>query len=442
MLLLAASCRPEPVTVRADIPVDANDKSVIIAVRSPAGAPQVRAFDVVDGEIDPPWLIDLEESSSLSIDVLAYERTLAELDVTAGTLTPVEEGPRRALPEPARVFHQTITDDLVDEWTRLDALPEALAAIRIESPCHVFDVTKVSLPEDVPATFLVAVDDRLLLGNAAGGLYIASPDGTFARLVYEGVFADAYAEDDGTLHLVGARGRVVRARLVADEFEVLEDETVGAQDLHFVAGDPAGGTIRFVSSISRVHAHDEEGWREAFSVPKPRGMSWIGDGRVRGIFGYESDVRGLEDGEDAVDAVHSTIIAGGITALGFVEGFGAVAGTEFGQLYLRRRQNDWLFLQGLDPALLQIRDIVAYRDGFLYARPDGILEVVGTVACPHTTPIGPTNDPERPELGDKVEDIVETGHRSELTVVGIDVAALALVGAGARVQRLVWFRPR
>ncbi len=445
LLLALVCCAPDPVTLRADVPFEASDASAIVALLRPNEAPELRAFVIEDGAIEPAWNLPVADTDRWKVQVLVYDVPLTELGLEAGVLVPVTEGASRALPSPARVLTRQLANrSLLDNWETSAPIDADVAALRLPLVCATFDPVEVDLPDDAPAMFLVALDDaRLLMGNRDGAMYVATPDGALEPITSTvGLVYDAFADDAGDLYLAATDGLVVHARVVADRLEVLSTESVGNDDVLFIDGETeVGSEVRFVLDTERAQRRDASGWSRIFGFGRPRGIASIGGGLGRAVVGYNPfawtfDVMDLEDN------VTDSTIAGGVTSLGRTP-MGIVAGTEYGQLYRRNGNDDWTFLEGLAPELLQIRGIAAYEDGFVYARPDGVLQVVEGQACPYVTTVRRLGESSATEIGVPVEDAARDGGRAELTVVGRAIAVLVWRGPeNDRKPQLWWFRPR
>ncbi len=444
-LVLLASCAPDPVTLRADVPFESGDASALVAILRAEQPPELRAYTIEDGRLDPAWNVGVEADDSWTVQVLVYDAPLADLRLSPGVVKPTTDDVSRPLPTPDRVLTRHLAARTLDDgWSTSTPMDSALEAVRLPSLCATFDRTEVRLPTDTPAMFLVAIDDeRALLGDLAGDLHLAYPDGRLQSVTSTlGLIYDAYADDAGDLFLGGEDGRVLRARLVGDALEVIDTETIGNDDILFLDGDrDPSAEVRFVLDEGLARKRDANGWTTIFTFGRPRGLLAYGD-HARAVVGYNPHAWAMDPDEELEDLVTASTIAGGVTALG-VTPLGVVAGTEYGQLYRRNGQDDWVFLEGLDPALLQIRGIATYEEGFVYVRPDGLLQVVGDEACPYITTVAEVGDSDDPQIGIPVEDAARTGGRAELTIVGRDIAVLGWRGPeSSRRNELWWLRPR
>lgn len=442
-LLFFASCAPDPVTLRADVPFESGDASALVAILRPNLPPELRAYAIVDGQLDAPWNVGVEAEDAWTVQVLVYDAPLAELRIDPGAVKPTTEDVSRPLPTPDRVLTRRLSDRALDgDWSTSTPMDTALAAVRLPILCETFARTEVRLPNDTPATFVVALDDtRALLGTLAGEMYVAHPDGRLDSVTSTlGIVYDAFAVADDEVYLGVEGGLVTHVRVAGAALTVLDAERVGNDDVLFLDGEP-GTELRFLLDQERAQRRDEEGWHRVFGIGRPRGLGAIGGGLARAVLGYEPHLYGLETDRDPEDLVTDSTIAGGVTTLGRTP-LGVVAGTEYGQLYRRKGPDDWEYLEGLDPALLQIRGIATYEEGFVYVRPDGLLQVVGGQACPYITTVSEVGDPDDPQIGVPVEDAARTGGRAELTIVGRDIAVLGWRGPeDARRPELWWLRP-
>lgn len=445
-LLWGAACSKEAPVLRADIPLAPSDRSVLIALLR-ANKVEARAYAVEDQQLDAPWMLGFESEEELRLQVLGYSQTLAQLQLQPGPLSfAAIDAPGRPLPTPARVVERRLADANLSEWTEVDAADVELLGQRLPLRCTNFSISEATLPDEVRAMFLVVSGERLLLGNADGEVYLARPDGSFTLLATLGRFFDAFALDDGTIYLGGRSGQIWRATLSTTDPPVLT-ATIAATlpdggDVLFLTGDPAG-------TAEELYAATEQGlyspiggtWTRRYNQGRPRGLAWLGAGTPRGVYGYEFFLRGLQDGNEVQDQVHFNTAAGGMTVVAHVPGLGGVGGVEYGTLYRRIRQSEWEPVAGLEPSIFQIRSIAPYGFGFVYARPDGVLEVLDGKGCDAYPTVRVVGDPDPAELGQKVEDGIDNGGRTELTVVGRDLAALGFRGGG-RSPRLFWFTAR
>lgn len=439
---LFLACGQEAPVLRADIPVRAEERSLLVGILRPNSV-EVRAFPLVEGRVESPWMIGFEADEGLNVQVWTYTQTLGELRLSPGVQSFVTAG-GRPLPTPSRVLSRPLADATLGEWTELPAPDPRLSGLRLPLSCTSFTVQEEPLPDQVRASFMVSSLGRLILGNLNGEVYWARPDGNFVLLGRGPRFNDAFAQSDGTIHLAAASGELWRATLSSADPPVwtatLAATLPDRDDVWFIVGDPAAGSEeRYVATGYGLYRFQGGAYQLALSRNGPRALSWMGPGVVRGIYGYEYFVTGLEAGLPVEDNVHSNVAAGGMTALGWVPGFGGVGGVEYGTLYRRRGQDDWVPIEGLAPTIFQIRAVAPYVDSFVYARPDAIIEIVDGRGCDVYPTVLVPNDPDPAELGVKVEEGVTNGGRVELTVVGTDVAALGFRGRGQS-PRLFWFR--
>lgn len=444
-ILTAFGCGKEAPVLRADIPLGPQDQSALIALLRPNRV-EVRAYAVVDQQLDSPWMLGFEPDDELRLQVLGYSQTLAQLQLQPGPLSFAAEGaPSRPIPAPGRVLERRLAEATLGEWTEVDVADPELLGRRLPLRCTNFAISEAPLPNGVRAMFLVASRERLLVGNADGQIYLARPDGSFTLLATLGRFFDAFAQDDGTLYFGGEAGQIWRATLSTTNPPVLTATLAATLSdggpVLFLAGDPAGAPGELYAATDQGLYSEVEGtWTRRYSQGRPRGLAWLGAGSTRGVYGYEFFLRGLQGGVEVEDQVHFNTAAGGMTAVAHVPGLGGVGGVEYGTLYRRLRQGEWDPVGALEPSIFQIRSIAPYGFGFVYARPDGVLEVLEEQGCDSYPTVRIAGDPDPAELGLKVEEGITNGGRTELTVVGSNLAALGFRGGGAS-PRLFWFVP-
>jgi hypothetical protein len=442
-LLLLGGCSKDAPILRADIPLEPGDRSVLISLLRPNSI-EARAYAVEDQQLDAPWMLGFEAEEELRLQVLGYSQSLAQLQLPAGPLNFAETGaPSRPLPAPTRVVERRLAEATLGEWTEVGAADAEVLTRRLPLRCTNFTVSEAILPNEVRAMFLVATRDHLLMGNADGEIYLAKSDGTFTRLATLGRFYDAFAQDDGTVYLGGESGQIWRATLSRTEPWVLTATlAVTLPDggpVLFLAGDPAGAPGELYAATDQGLYSEVGGtWTRRYSQGRPRGLAWLGAGTPRGVYGYEFYLGGLRDGALVEDQVHFNTAAGGMTAVAHVPGLGGIGGVEYGTLYRRLRQGEWDPVGDLEPSIFQIRSIAPYGFGFVYARPDGVLEVLEEQGCEAYPTVRVVGDPDPAELGAKVEEGIDNGGRTELTVVGLNLAALGFRGGGTS-PRLFWF---
>ncbi len=445
-ILTVLGCSKEAPVLRADIPLGPLDRRALIALLRPNQV-EVRAYAVEDQQLDSPWMLGFEPEEELRLQVLGYSETLAQLQLQPGPLSFASEGaPGRPLPAPARVLERRLAEATLGEWTELDVADPELLGRRLPLRCTNFAISEAPLPNEVRALFLVASRERLLMGNAAGEVYLARPDGSFTLLATLGRFFDAFAQDDGTLYFGGESGQLWRGTLSTSNPPVLT-ATLAATlpdsgPVLFLTGDPAGAPGELYAATDQGLYSEVGGtWTRRYNQGRPRCLAWLGAGSTRGVYGYEFFLRGLQDGVAVEDQVHFNTAAGGMTAVAHVPGLGGIGGVEYGTLYRRLGQAEWDPVGALEPSIFQIRSIAPYGFGFVYARPDGVLEVLEEQGCDSYPTVRIANDPDPAELGLKVEEGITNGGRTELTVVGLDLAALGFRGGGAS-PRLFWFKVR
>jgi hypothetical protein len=220
-LLLLGGCSKDAPILRADIPLEPGDRSVLISLLRPNSI-EARAYAVEDQQLDAPWMLGFEAEEELRLQVLGYSQSLAQLQLPAGPLNFAETGaPSRPLPAPTRVVERRLAEATLGEWTEVGAADAEVLTRRLPLRCTNFTVSEAILPNEVRAMFLVATRDHLLMGNADGEIYLAKSDGTFTRLATLGRFYDAFAQDDGTVYLGGESGQIWRATLSRTEPWVL-----------------------------------------------------------------------------------------------------------------------------------------------------------------------------------------------------------------------------
>jgi hypothetical protein len=430
-----------PLPLRSELPVEATDRSVIVAIRRES-ALDVHAFRLINGEVTEPWILPLTESDTFRLFALAYTEDLETLGLQPGKITPAETNEISApLPPTTRAFEQTFANGQVSAWSTkpFREIEPELASFRISiaSRCVDFELTTLSLPHDDAPRFALDAQGRLLFGDVAGRLFVSPPGGPISELDQTGQYFDAYADDEGTLWLSAGAGGIFSGRLVGEELELVQQSTVtidgSARDVLFLDGDKTAGVDDRFALVNSGHlAHDDgNGWVQRYHGRGPRGLAWIGANDARAVQGYEPEVYHPEavdpEGDGTGDAVNMSTIDGGVTVIGHVRGYGVYAGMQYGALRRRVEEDNWSTLT-IEPAHSQVRGIAEYPAGFVYARPDGVIQVLARSddpreqACPNGQLISQPNDPQAPVVGFDVGESIGYGARTELTVVDRHVA--------------------
>lgn len=445
LLLAVTACGPErPPPLVTELPLTATDQSVILGAVRGGETIELAALPIRDGRVEAPSTLPLA-TEALTLFALAYAEDLDGLALDPGPLTLASpDAPTRPLPEPDRLFRQVIEGATAGPWEELPRLEPPLRDARLPARCSRFTPRELRVPGDVSPTFLVASGDAILLGNLAGEIHRVTRDGRATRLFTGRLYFDARARADGRLELAGEGGQLDLGTLIPGDPPRLEVTPLATLptggELLFFTGDP-GGDERFAASDSgEVLRFAAGAWTPIFQRPRPLGLAWLGPGMVRGVFANEFYLYGRDESGVGEDSVHASAIAGKVTSVALVPAVGPVAGTEYGQLYVRRSQGDWVFLEQREPALTQIRDVAAFGPGFLVARADALVQAIGETFCPSPTPYGRPGDADRPEIGLEVRDGYARRGRAELTVVGRDAVVTGWRGPEAeRTPRLVWF---
>lgn len=444
---LVIACGSESVLLETQIPLIADDQSLIVSVAELDRVSELRAYAVQDRQIDAPWLLSYRAESQWTLHALTYQNSLSQLGLTAGPLGLAgPDEPRRPLPRPDRILQSNLMQGAIGDWETEDTLAASLAAVRLPANCAPFQFDPYPLPGGVLVTFMVVAHERLLMGNLNGELYLAQSDGQFRRLEQSGLFYDAYVQTDGTMYLGGPNGRISRARWTDpnDPMSSLELTDLAPlpspADVWYIDGNPASGTSEHFVGLSdrSLHRFQNDAWTQLLAASDQiQQLVWLGPDFVQAVIDDERFVIGYDQNQPTQEIIVNASIPGGITFLARVDPLGAVAGTGFGQLYVRNNLGDWNLLSEEAPAREQIRGIHAYDSGMIFVRETILTQVLDQEICAVRTVVNLTD-----RLGNSTRSEASDGGRAELSVVGREVVIQGQQTIdGQTVPVLFWFRP-
>lgn len=359
---------------------------------------QLQAFDPTSGELHLELPGRVGRGEQVVLEALLYDRTLAELGLTPGTISPATD-PRRARPlDPARTVLRLGFEAGEPPGTWHDAdldLTERVAAFSIEtvaapSGCAEFDVITRDLDARDSTGFLFTEDDQHAIAITRDYSAFRISATTVTRLDFPGqqyVIGGAklpdgtiWAGGPGELYVGRATERAVDLRLAVSQF--------GGERFYWVAAGPApeGEADVFTMSVEgRVSHWDGRRWTElhAFDASETTerngGLAWVGPKEAIAVAPSSLEVIRMKDGVATAELPPSTA---SFTAAASIPGFGTVIGNADGGI-LVHRGGRWENLPGHEIRLWPLA-FAPYEDGFVYGTAFGNLVqyLPGTGYCP------------------------------------------------------------
>ena len=117
------------------------------------------------------------EHGAATVQALAYDETLSDLQIPAGRLQPAT-GDTRALPTPKRVYSMTVAaDGTVGPWQTVAAASGNVARFElpaiVNSACTPWALDSRPIPNaDSDGVFMVPIDDRSVLAGTSKGILV------------------------------------------------------------------------------------------------------------------------------------------------------------------------------------------------------------------------------------------------------------------------------
>lgn len=385
-LLVLVACAG-PVEVRLDLPVAGHDS--VLLVFDDGRTPTVRAATIEDGRIDPEMLA-YQVDDPLVVTAAFYDLPLANMGLTEGVQNVRPDG--RSIPTAAAIAVAEIDGEAATAFESATTLPPGAAALRIATAgaCPSFTIGDRIEVLDAPLRFIVPIDGaRALVVYEDGEAFAVGRLGTVQSLTVDARLISAFVQENGRLGLGGEEGAIYEGEVVGDRISLTETTGLGASSSVRHVGGSLGPEV--AATKDDVYVLVSGTWTPVGELPRsPKGFAYDGAGGGV-VFWSGLEVLAFDASGSRMENVEVITIAS-LRVLRHWPGEGVVAGTDNGQLQLRRLDGEWGSLE--QPSTLQdIVDVQPYRDGFVYTRPDAAVffsRVVGH--CPDV--VAPPGAPE------------------------------------------------
>ena len=409
LLVLGSACSRTPVEVLVD--VEEGHQSVILAVQvdSSTTSFDVRAAEIVGGQLSVPIIVrEVHDAShSVSITALLYTDSLEDLEIETGRLTSVEgsDRPPRLIPKPDSAYAVTVRGAEVGTWFPQDGVPDFLADFRLPprdplASCVQFDRETITLGPGDTASFALALDDdTILVGTSGLAVYRFGRTGSIEMTVDPANKVIGAARDSrGQLWIGSSQGRLYTATATGSRLEMTPVFDLGDSDA-FVwidAGPVRGGSEAFTLSrtgrLRRLRTANQRVAPDPIYTfdAGPRwvtalgGVARVAPGEAVAVWPHTSRiVRVLETGP-----IEESPANGPATTVAVVPGVGTVIGTASGELWAHD-QGQWTLLEKNDE-LQSISSIMPYGPGFAFTADSGMFGqyVTDGGVCPLQAPVG------------------------------------------------------
>lgn len=321
------------------------------------------------------------------VEVLLYERPLAELGFVEGAITPSPSGePGFRLPS-ARSIFQLRLEDGEDRWSESSSVSPALAAFRSSvpppSPCYRFHLTQRVIPSGNGVTFVALGNEGVALLGSGGRIFAITTTVVAGVTIVDRPQLDitsVHRAGSGSLYLGARAGAIYSGRLEGTAIAVerigtssasprfIDSGGVGGEDeLFIVTRDPLRGTSNFgrlfAGSFTVLHS---------FPGDHPDAEDYGGVVRL----GPRSAIAGRVVSPELVrwsDGTMTREVPGdgreGISAMTWVPSLGVVVGTSVGGLYAHDGAR-WKALPSSGVSL-GVTALAPFEDGFFYGGVNG-----------------------------------------------------------------------
>lgn len=375
-MLLASACAPPPGTAWLGLPGDGDEKTMILATRSP----EVELSVIAIGGSDRSTTLELgDEPPYRTVYALLYEDDFTRLGYAPGLLPRANSTlDSLTLTPPDRGVFATEVDALGNvSWTSGGPLPPDVRdfPVRASQECALFGAPTLTERVEGRVRFALALDDENVLVRSRDHNIIVDRSGR--RDVANPTLDDAYSAflaPTGDLYIGDVNGRIWRGRPSArsgiEDVTLLVETDLGPivtidggdddGEIDLLFADAWGGIGHFDGAYQRVGDVVEE---------RPP-LVWTGPGKGfltrRGI----ALVYAIDNGTLTATNIGAS---SQVMNLARHELFGVVAGTAEGHFYAYRGlQREWGRIVGADYGWWSISS-TPYDDGFAFLLASGFL---------------------------------------------------------------------
>ncbi len=365
-----------------------------LVVLPPPSAPGVRSaiLAVIDGEgveliakpIDQPLVVTRSaQPLDARIELLLYDRTLEELRLIEGRIPPATGDTGFRLPDSTHTYVSEIVAGAASAWVPQTTPGPAVTSFRTSrvgpSRCDDLRVEAITIPGFVQFVLPIGPDARSIVYGSDDGLFLmVDRDVRPLGSAYPPGFAPVAGAITRTsdLVLISDDGRVGYGELRGETLEVREAFTgtrTASRPRYLDGGILGDGAEVYALSLGGQVSH----LFPTGHTVEPTFEALMGDGEYGGVIRMRS-------GSALVGAASSeslwltdrprplrTDVAGGVTALAFVPGFGALVGTGRGQVLSEAQGYDSL---GATGSAFPITGIGPFGEGgFMFGGAQGTI---------------------------------------------------------------------
>lgn len=237
----------DTVPLSLEVPIEDGDRALLVLLDRSSG-PEVYAIDLLSDPSKQNVRADYTARDGERIHVVAflYQRSVAELGLTAGRLTLSDSPTALPLPTADRGWVADVQGQEAPAWTLLTGIDPIAARIKIPrtSNCADFNLETFTLTSTGGGSFLVKTSSRdALVGTRGGSVYRVNTNGTYAELkINPPLFVTSASlfgvESDGPEMLFATRPADLWIGTV----------TATTIEMTFLARDPSGDTFEHMAA--------------------------------------------------------------------------------------------------------------------------------------------------------------------------------------------------
>ena len=349
LLLVACSGPPGPLGFRVDVPVEPEDRALILSVEGQDRF-ELIALEISEAGLIEPLDVGFDLSESLTLTALLYDEPLETIGLEPGPVQRISGG-GRALPDPDRMSQLSYGQRAVTDWVEQSQLPESLQQVRLEriNACNRFTPVVVPLGLAGSPQLVLALDQRwVFVGTYSAVSFLVDREGAVIRLEdLPTSFLAGYVERNGRIWLGGADGVVYEATLdaqapslgVSAVSTLASGQPIWALDGPDGAGEQValGWSPGVEGNWSSVEHFDGTSWAAPLGTRRdPHNITYAKEGLAFYATHFrDAELRALQDRQELCTWVE-TLNFGHLIEIQSIPELGLVAGTSGSEVHLLR----------------------------------------------------------------------------------------------------------